>query len=426
MSMGGSMMLMGAESRLLPLSIPYRFFIGAGVYHVGFWLALLLGGEDILGFELGLGPGLAAIHILTLGVFAMTAVGAGLQLLPVASRRPIQSPLLCRTVSWMMIPGVTALALGMWQGEHDPLAVGTFLVVPALAIFAYLALNNLRFGRGFEVVSANGWAALICLLLIAVLGFALIADVEHGFLANRAQVGLIHLVLAAYGFMGLFAIGFGYVLLPMFAMGRSVSKPVGFQILALSLAAMAVVSLGLWRDAHWIISIGAGLGLAAGVYYVITMERILRAAMKKRLGISFIFIRVSWAFLILSLIAAVMLPHDFAPGWLGQLFGLLLLPGWLLAFLLGVLQRIAPFLASMHSAGDGRQPALLSTLAPERPLHIHGICHALALILVTAGMLIGNVVLLQAGAAAGTIGALCFLWFLIDIIKRLKAHVRAG
>ncbi len=40
------------------------------------------------------------------------------------------------------------------------------------------------------------------------------------------------------------------------------------------------------------------------------------------------------------------------------IFGILLIAGWLLTFLLGMLQRIAPFLASMHAVeGPGRPPA---------------------------------------------------------------------
>ena len=44
------------------------------------------------------------------------------------------------------------------------------------------------------------------------------------------------------------------------------------------------------------------------------------------------------------------------------LFGLFLLLGWLLTFLLGILQRILPFLASMHM-NKGGMPPLMSELA---------------------------------------------------------------
>ena len=33
----------GAKSRLLPASIPFRFFIAAAIFHVAMWLALIAG-----------------------------------------------------------------------------------------------------------------------------------------------------------------------------------------------------------------------------------------------------------------------------------------------------------------------------------------------------------------------------------------------
>ena len=76
----------GAGGRLLPLGIPLRFSLAAAVYHVLGWLALAACAGDALAFRGGLGWPLAALHLFTLGVFGMTALGTGAQLLPVATR----------------------------------------------------------------------------------------------------------------------------------------------------------------------------------------------------------------------------------------------------------------------------------------------------------------------------------------------------
>ena len=81
--------LSGAGSRLLPPSIPFRFFGAAVGFHLVAWLAALAGANDLPAFAGGLGWPLAALHAVTLGVLAMTAIGASLQLFPVATRRPI-------------------------------------------------------------------------------------------------------------------------------------------------------------------------------------------------------------------------------------------------------------------------------------------------------------------------------------------------
>ncbi|MDP3085760.1 MAG: hypothetical protein Q8N44_19010, partial [Rubrivivax sp.] len=103
----------GARSRLLPLSIPFRFFGAAVAFHLLAWLALLAGADELPRFRGGLGLPLAALHLVTLGVLVMTAIGASLQLLPVATRQPVRSLRSAALVWWLYTPGVAALAAGM-------------------------------------------------------------------------------------------------------------------------------------------------------------------------------------------------------------------------------------------------------------------------------------------------------------------------
>jgi hypothetical protein len=63
----------GAKSRLLPASIPFRFFAAAASFHVLMWLVLLIGASEAVGFRGGLGTTLASVHLLTLGVLMFTA-----------------------------------------------------------------------------------------------------------------------------------------------------------------------------------------------------------------------------------------------------------------------------------------------------------------------------------------------------------------
>ena len=82
----------GAKDRLLPASVPFRFFVSATVFQVLFWAMLFYAADEVPGFADGLGPVLAAVHLTTLGVLAMTAMGATYQLLPVATRQPLAGP----------------------------------------------------------------------------------------------------------------------------------------------------------------------------------------------------------------------------------------------------------------------------------------------------------------------------------------------
>ncbi len=163
MSMANSF-LGGAQDRLLPASIPFRFFLTAAVFHVLAWAVLLLGAEDVALFRGGTGLTLAAIHLVTLGVLAMTAIGASFQLLPVVTRRPLARDWPTRLCFWLMAPGVVTLTLGMALAGPLLMQAGAGLVCFGLLIFLVLTADNLRRASSIPVVSAHGWLALAAMI----------------------------------------------------------------------------------------------------------------------------------------------------------------------------------------------------------------------------------------------------------------------
>jgi hypothetical protein len=85
------------------------------------------------------------------------------------------------------------------------------------------------------------------------------------------------------------------------------------------------------------------------------MRRANRDGMQRELGRSFMLVRDAWASLVASVAAALGVVLDVALPALTTVFGLLLIGGWLLTLVLAMLQRILPFLASMHGARAGRR-----------------------------------------------------------------------
>lgn len=108
--------LSGAGSRLLPASVPIRFFAAAAFFHVLMWLALFDAAPEITHFSGGIGPPLAAVHVLTVGVFITTAIGASVQLLPVATRRTLAAVWPIKLVFWLVVPRKSTLRItSMWE-----------------------------------------------------------------------------------------------------------------------------------------------------------------------------------------------------------------------------------------------------------------------------------------------------------------------
>jgi hypothetical protein len=161
------------------------------------------------------------------------------------------------------------------------------------------------------------------------------------------------------------------------------------------------------------------LGLGAACLHVQLMRTTLAAGMRKRLGLSFILVRVSWAMLLLT----PLLGLAALQGWAGPsgptLFGLVSLGGWLMTFLLGILQRIVPFLASMHVSRGSGGPPLLSDLGAGTPLTIHATCHLVAIAGLAAAIVLDSPITAAIAASVGLAGALAFAVFIASIFKAL-------
>lgn len=412
----------GARGRLLPVSLPMRYFGAAAAFQVLAWALLLADSDALLDFRGGLGPVFAALHLVTLGVLVMTAVGASLQMLPVSTRQPVRSVAAAKWVWWLLAPGVLVFAAGAAAFQPRLMASGALAVFVALAIYCWLLFANLRDARGMAAIRAYGWAALVCLAAGLLLGMAIVAHYEHGIALDRAGIALAHLVLASYGFMGLLALGLSCFMLPMFALAPPPSGRLAIASLVAALAAIALALVAIALDRHGpLLALACLLGLAATLMHVLMLERSLRARLRPPLGAAFVLVRVSWLCLAASLALGGALALALVPEHLAVLYGVLLVPGWLLTFLLAVLQRIVPFLASVHAGAVGRGPALVSAMTPERALIAHRVLYLGALGLLVAGVAIEGAALTRIAAGLGLAAAIVFGAFFVSVLLRLRS-----
>ncbi|HEX5865555.1 MAG TPA: hypothetical protein VF014_15095 [Casimicrobiaceae bacterium] len=428
MKLAAGVLLAGAASRLLPASIPFRFFGAAVAYHLLAWIALSADAQSVPRFAGGLGWPLAALHLVTLGVLAMTAIGASLQLLPVATRQPVLSKRWPAAIWWLYTPGVAAVALGMGIPAPRLLAGGAIAVVAALGGYALLLARNLIGARGMPVVIEHGWAALASLVVVLASALSL-AGAYVGLPGLERGMALAwHVSFAAYGFMGLLAFGLSYILVPMFALSAAPDERrarVSLSLAVVALLLSAIAASGVVAQPLGIAAIVTGAGAVALHWRL--MHVALKTGMRRQLGRSLTLVRMAWAMLAASLAAALGVVLDAPFDGMAALFGLLLIGGWLLSFLLGILQRIVPFLASMHAGAGRRQPPTPSSLTAERPLSIHFVCHLGGLALLAVAILADSPRIGFAGALLGTAGAVAFATFFAIVVRRMSvAGVDAG
>ena len=423
----GGTFLAGATSRLLPMSVPFRFFGAALVFHLLGWLALLAGAPRLPRFVGGLDWPLAALHLMTLGVLVMTAIGASLQLLPVATRQPVRSARAPAAIFIVYAPGVALVTLGMGLGRTTWLGAGAVAVTLALLAWAALMLANLRQARGMPGVVAFGWAALAALAVMLLSALALVAQYLGLPWLDRASALALHIAFAVYGFMGLLALGFSYILVLMFALSPNPDDRRAITSCVLAVAALALAGLAAWGVAPLPLRVAAlALGTSAAALHLQQMRVALRDGMRRELGRSFKLVRIGWAALALSLLLTLALALGLDAAGLPALWALVAVGGWLLSFLLGMLQRILPFLASMHAARGARRAPTPSALSADRPLAVHFAAHLATLAALSLAIVIDSPALAALGAAAGALGALALTVFFVTLWRRVRGHAGAS
>lgn len=410
----------GAKSRLLPASIPFRFFVAAVLFHIAIWLVLFAAANEAVGFRGGLGSTLAAVHLLALGVLVTTAIGASAQILPVATRRTLHAIWPVKLIFWLIVPGMIALIGGMYTAQTNLLIPAAVVVAASLLLFCGLLANNLRSATSLPVVAAYGWAALAALIAAITLGLSLAINEEFTIVPDHGAAVLAHLILGGFGFMGLLALGLSHILVPMFALAPGPAKKPSFASFIIVAAALVFGALGALNSNRNVLAAAALLGLVAAAMHLWLMHGVLKTGMRKHLGLSFVLVRAAWAMLPATLLVGLAALYGFAGKNGPTLFGFLLLFGWLLTFLFAILQRIMPFLASMFMpppASGGT--AIVSALSGARSLKLHAISHGLALAVIAAAILLDNAAIARAGATIGLAGAVAFAWFTADVVRRM-------
>ena len=264
-------------------------------------------------------------------------------------------------------------------------------------------------------VVAHGWVAIASLLMAIATASAMVALYLGTHVLDRAVALTLHVTFATYGFMGMLALGLSYILVPMFALAPAPDERLAlassaFAAVALVLAAVAAVDVAQRPCSSSPSASGSGsVGLHLWLMHVA-----MRDGMRRALGPAFKMVRIAWALLAASLAMAIGLALHLPFPRLGTLFGITLIAGWLLTFLLGMLEKIIPFLASMHAIRGNARPPTASSLTAERPLTIHFVCHLAALVLLAVAVIVDSGLVAACGAVAGAAGAVAFGWFFLS------------
>jgi hypothetical protein len=413
---------------LPPLMTPYRFFVSAPLLGVLAALVLLAGGAD--SWSSRWSPEvLAATHLLTLGFMAMVMVGALFQVLPVLSGHSIDGGQrwLAPTLHLLLTSGTLALAGGFLY-RHDAWRLAALLLLGA-TFSLFIGALGLRLvkpiGGGDSIFTIR--LAALSLLAAIVLGMLML----WGYLGGQYspalhQPGIAHLRIALLGWVLLLVMGVSYQVIPMFHVTPNFPKIAARLLPGLIFFALLVVSA---TSTPWLLDIAtAVLILAAMSYGIITLD-LFRRRKRKITDYTIRFWQLGLCSLLLALLCYVLAlvqgewvqPRD------ELRWGILMVPGFAISIIIGMLHKIAPFLSWLHlQRACLHQPLAMINLPtmhellPVRRGRIQFWLH-----FGTIGLLLMATLYPPIGAIASVALAADFCWLGISLVQVLHAYRQA-
>lgn len=357
-----------------PFDVPLRFFLTAPGFLVLAAAVLLWQGPEFFASRWLPAP-LALTHLLTLGFMAQVMVGALLQILPVVVGVAVPRPRW--TAALIHLPltlGALALAgaflLGIPVGFH--IALGLLGVGFGVALIAFtLAVWRAPVTSG-TVIAVR--CALGALLVTVALGLLLGGFFGWGLSLPVVTFTTLHAVWGLVGWTVLLVAGIADQVVPMFHITPSYPRWLsrGFApLMAVMLAVWSALILGNWETAAQI----AGVALALGIAVFAGMTLHLLNQRRRKIGdLTLGYWRISMISLLAS--AALWLAASFVPAlmpWstVEWLLGILLIFGFAVGVINGMLYKIVPFLAWFHLQaqllGRAKVPHM-KQLLPDAPV----------------------------------------------------------
>jgi len=415
-----------------PLSAPLRFFLTAPLFLVLAGLLVAVEGEALFASR-WTPAALAATHLLTIGFMLQVMLGALIQILPVLAGANLARPaLIAAIVHPGLSLGTLALAGGFLAGSTAWLYGAGLLLAISLLVF----------------IAAAGWAIFrvpstspsirglkLSLLALAIAGgsglFMLLA-LAGGWAVPLPALANLHAGWGLAGWSGILLAAVAYVVVPMFQLTPGYpARPAWWFPVAVVLA-LVLWSISVLLDADGLARGAQGLLALSGVAFVLQTLKLQSGRRRARADCTFRYwqggLYASLAALLMLLLDAFLPALSTAPAW-PLLFGVLILVGGFLAFIIGMLYKIIPFLLWFNlqhqAAVPGKPVPSMNKLLDDGEMQRQMRTFFAAFALLTAAVFQPDRLALPAGMifalAGGWLG-----WNLLQAALRHRRHRLAG
>ena len=333
-----------------PIGVPLRFFSTAPLFAFAAALLLLWQGSEI--FSSRWNPAMLGVtHMLTLGYMGMIMQGAVLQMLPVVAGTPVRRPVLVAAITHTLgVVGIILLCCGLILSTPILLQIALPVLGTVLLLFAVLVIITLRRALPQNMTARAMRLAALMLVFTVLLGLILLSNHAFGWwLQERVRLVDLHLSWGLLGWVGILVAGVAYQIVPMFQLTPSYPShltrwlaPMLFILLLLLAPASYFSSL------HMTLKILLAMGFA--VFALTTLW--LQTKRKRKLpDVSLDFWRGGMISLLSAIVlwfAAQIFPAMGDTQSYGMSLGLLMIVGFAMSVINGMLYKIVPFLVWFH------------------------------------------------------------------------------
>jgi hypothetical protein len=337
-----------------PFSAPLRFFMTAPIFGILFSLGIIFLEPNFLEYKdlkvIGL------IHLITIGFFGFTMLGALQQMLPVLAGVVIKKPTLLAGISHSVLTiGILLFSYGMIFENYPLIKYGTLMMFGGFfVLLTPFAIKLVRGSYSNPTINAIRFAIFSGFVTIFLGAYLGVSWGDLNFLDNHGNIVNLHIAFGNLGWVLILVIGIAFQVVPMFYVTPKYPKfclkwPL---LITIGLVIWGVYQL-LYPDMILLKYLAYGIFGSGGTAFA--SVTIIRFFKRKRpiLDTTIKFWLVSLVSLFIG--TAIIIDLLFAD-WQMQTYtaGVLFFMGFGVALLNGMIYKIVPFLAWFHLSATGR------------------------------------------------------------------------
>jgi len=352
-----------------PLDIPLRFHLTAPVFGIAAAGFLLFEGPAAWTSRWTAGS-LGATHLLTLGFMVMVMIGSLFQIIPVITGRAVPATKLIAPVIHIALSlGVIALASALIRPSSLAFKAAITLLAIAFATFIVpFVWRVMSIRRGGDSVFTIRLAALS---LLGTVGVGVYLAVGHTWPALEIPFRSwtdTHVLWGLFGWVPLLVMGVSYQVIPMFHVAPAFDSRLARGIPLVTFVSLLLLSHA--RSAYLVTPFVTCLCLAL-IAYAVTALRVIARRRRKRSDPTIGFWRLALgslalgaSFLWFSMGTPLRLPL-LAEARAPLLLGAIMVFGFACSVIIGMLQKIVPFLVFLHLQRQSLTKPMAMMLIPK-------------------------------------------------------------